>query len=466
MKNTSTARYNLSIRLFILVTEAKLSSRHFLPKWNSTYEWLVYKKELDKAFCTVCKTAFEIYKIPSEDETSLNAFVITGFSDWKNAVRKFQSHECSHNHRKAAIAVVARKNEASISGVISKQTQQSRVDARFCLFKIFETIKFLAVQDIPMRGHNESESNFLQLIKLRCLDNEKLRSWMQRTTYKWLSHDIINQITSILARQIINKIVTAISSKPFYAFMADETTDISKKEQMSANFRVVDDNMDIQEYFLGFYDVPETKSETLFTVIQDILLRCSFPINRCRGQCYDGASNMSGEITGLQTRFREFEPRAFYTHCAGHNLNLVSQDAMSKIPEIADFLSVIREVIVFIRGSAKRINIFKNIKLQLNEDDEKKVDGGALKSFRATRWCIRVKSLKSVRDNYKDILEFCDLIGKETGDHAVKGRGFSAYLHKFESLVLLNLSIACVEKVEARSISSDEGKFQNGDETC
>lgn len=404
---------------------------------------------MDKAFCSVCKTAFEVFKISSVDETSLKAFVITGFSDWKNAVKKFKSHECSQNHRKAAIAVVARRNDSSVSGVISKQTQQSRVDARFCLYKSFETIKFLAVQDIPMRGHKESESNFLQLIKLRCLDNEKLRSWMQRTTYRWLSHDIINEITSILARQIINKTVKAILSKPFYSFMADETTDISKKEQLSANFRVVEDNMDIQEYFLGFYDVPETKSETLFTVIQDIFLRCSFPINRCRGQCYDGASNMSGEITGLQTRFRESEPRAFYTHCAGHNLNLVSQDAMTKIPEIADFLSVIREVIVFIRGSAKRINIFKNIKLQLNEDDEEKVDAGALKSFCVTRWFVRVKSLKSVRDNYKDILEFCDLIGRETGDNAVKARGFSAYLHKFESLALLNFSIACLEKVEA-----------------
>lgn len=173
-----------------------------------------------------------------------------------------------------------------------------------------------------------------------------------------------------MARQILDKIAKEISSKPFFGFMADETTGISLKEQMSANFRVVDENMDIHEYFLGFYDVPVTNAETLFAVIQDIFVRSTVNINRCRGQCYDGASNMSGEITGLQTRFRELEPRALYTHCAGHNLNLVCQDGMKKIPEIPDFLSVIRELITFIRGSAKRMNIFKNIKLQLNENDE------------------------------------------------------------------------------------------------
>lgn len=55
-----------------------------------------------------------------------------------------------------------------------------------------------------------------------------------------------------------------------------------------------------------------------------------------RGQCYDGANNISGHYTGLQTRVREKEPRAYYTHCVGHNLNLVALDSLMAIPEIAD----------------------------------------------------------------------------------------------------------------------------------
>lgn len=252
-------------------------------------------------------------KISSRDESSLQAFVTNGFSNWKNAVERFKGHECSQNHRDAAIAVVSRRNDTNISGVISKQAQQDREDARHCLFKIFETVRFMAVQDIPMRGHNESESNFIQLLELRSLDDDKLRFWMKRTTYKWISHDIINEILSILSRQVLEKVLSNIVRKPFFAFMADETTDISKKEQMSANVRVVDDYMAIQEYFVGFYEVPVTDAETLFAVIKDIFLRYQFQFNRCRGQCYDGAYNMSGAITGLQTRVRETEPRALYT---------------------------------------------------------------------------------------------------------------------------------------------------------
>lgn len=207
-----------------------------------------------------------------------------------------------------------------------------------------------------------------------------------------------------MSLNILRKLLPEIRAAPFYAVMADETTDISKKEQMSVNIRVVDDDIYIKEFFLGFYDTPRTDAETLFIVLNDALLRFELRINKCRGQCYDGASNVSGEITGLQTRFREIEPRAIYTHCAGHNLCLVAQDGMQTVPEIADFLSNMKNLVTFCRASAKRNNIFKSIVFE-DEDDEvenfgDKIDDkvGSLKPFCPTRWTVRVKSLKSIKD--------------------------------------------------------------------
>ena len=39
-------------------------------------------------------------------------------------------------------------------------------------------------------------------------------------------------------------------------------------------------------------------------------LKCTF-----LAQCYDGASAMSGHVTGVQTRFREVHWSAVYVHC-------------------------------------------------------------------------------------------------------------------------------------------------------
>ena len=44
----------------------------------------------------------------------------------------------------------------------------------------------------------------------------------------------------------------------------------------------------------------------------------------CRGQCYDGASNMHGARKGVAAIITQEESRALYTHCYDHALNLES----------------------------------------------------------------------------------------------------------------------------------------------
>ena len=38
-------------------------------------------------------------------------------------------------------------------------------------------------------------------------------------------------------------------------------------------------------------------------------------IENCRGQCYDGAANMTGAKKGAATQLRQTEPCALLTHC-------------------------------------------------------------------------------------------------------------------------------------------------------
>ena len=54
-------------------------------------------------------------------------------------------------------------------------------------------------------------------------------------------------------------------------------------------------------------------------------------MQNCRGQAYDGASNVSGHKSGLQTLVRGHYPKALNSHCAGHNLSLVLNDAAKEV---------------------------------------------------------------------------------------------------------------------------------------
>lgn len=68
------------------------------------------------------------------------------------------------------------------------------------------------------------------------------------------------------------------------------------------------------EDFIGLYESSETDAATITTVIKDVLLRCNLRTEDCRGQCYDGASNMSGRLMGLQQELsRRISKRHMYT---------------------------------------------------------------------------------------------------------------------------------------------------------
>ncbi len=64
----------------------------------------------------------------------------------------------------------------------------------------------------------------------------------------------------------------------------------------------------------------------LLATIHDVLLRVNVSITKLRGQCYDGASSMSGS-RGVAIQLQK-EPRAVYTYCYGHALNLTCNDAV------------------------------------------------------------------------------------------------------------------------------------------
>ena len=50
---------------------------------------------------------------------------------------------------------------------------------------------------------------------------------------------------------------------------------------------------------IGSVKVPKTDGETLYTTLCDVCIRSMLPLEKCRGQAYDGAANMSGHIRGV-----------------------------------------------------------------------------------------------------------------------------------------------------------------------
>ena len=90
--------------------------------------------------------------------------------------------------------------------------------------------------------------------------------------------------------------------------MADEATDSGNKEQLVIVFRWVDENLAVHEDFVGLHEIDVANADFITSVIKNVLVACNLNVHQLRGQCYDGASIMSGLKNGVVTQIQTMEP--------------------------------------------------------------------------------------------------------------------------------------------------------------
>ena len=80
---------------------------------------------------------------------------------------------------------------------------------------------------------------------------------------------------------------------------------------------------------------------------------CNLDVANLRGQEYDGASVMAGEVSSVATQILRQQPKAMYYHCKAHNLNLVVSSTCKQVSEIDNLFDTLRTLPWFFGGSAK-----------------------------------------------------------------------------------------------------------------
>ena len=105
-------------------------------------------------------------------------------------------------------------------------------------------------------------------------------------------------------------------------------------------------------------------ADTKATTLRDALLSAvkGFGLNpeKCRGQGYDGASNMSGKHNGLAALFKMVCKHAMYTHCCAHRLNLIVEIIGKDVAEYQSVLGFLQQIYNLISASPKRVAMFEN----------------------------------------------------------------------------------------------------------
>ncbi|XP_015376664.1 PREDICTED: zinc finger MYM-type protein 1-like [Diuraphis noxia] len=277
----------------------------FQYKWLKVFPWLSYSEKFNGAFCKHCVVFAFAGGIGSQ---RLGSLVLTPFQNWKKATD-------------------------------IKQKKQNRLK----LIPIIECIILCGRQEISLRGHrdfgsikfnNESdgnnsnlnEGNFRAILKYKAKDIDYLKNHLEsKSRNKYISPQIQNEIITICGDLILSKLVKMVNSSQCFSVLADETTDVSVKEQLTLCVRFVNGtgkNAKLCEFFLKYVEVHNLTGQHLASTILERLNSCGIDCSKMYGQGYDEASNMSGKFKGVQTIIRNKYPRALYVHRAAHTLNL------------------------------------------------------------------------------------------------------------------------------------------------
>jgi len=265
------------------------------------------------------------------------------------ATTSFQQHEASACHKEAVERVFTLPSTTKdIGEALSSAHAQEKLENRQCLLKIISNLRFLARQSCAIRGHSdESESNCVQLLTLRGEDDPRICERMNKRTTKYTSHEVQNDLLKVMALNILRSVAVRLYDAMFFTIMADEKTDASNREQVTIILRWIDDtDFSVHEEFVGCTD-----SNTLVSIIKDALVRLNLPLSKARGQCYDGAANMSGIRNGVAAQLSKGEARAVYTHCYGHSLNLAAADTIKSSRVMKSALDTTHEISKLVKYS-------------------------------------------------------------------------------------------------------------------
>ena len=446
---------------------SKNEKRSYRPEWCEKYSWLHYDVGTDAVFCYICMKAEreEKYKASTKRDP---AFISKGFTNWKDATVAFNRHLKSDCHKEAVEIHELPKKTGDIGEKLSSEHKNEKELNREMFRRILQNIRYLARQGLPLRAHDDgANSNFMQLLRLRAFDCPHVLAWMEKKTNKHISGDIQNECLQVMALHILWQISSDIAKNGFFSIMADECTDIANKQQFVICIRWVDRTLTDHEDVVGLYNVGTIDSNTLVATIEDVLLCMGLKLTQCRGQCYDGASNMIGCKNGVATQLLAKEKRAVLTHYYGHALNLAVVDSMKQSKVCRDALDIAYKISKLLRFSPKRHAAFDQIRVENLAEEDTGTKAVGIRAMCPTRWTVRGDAIESIIEHYDTLSQLWDECLETRLDPDIKGRiiGLQTQMTTFDLLFGLQLSMKILKitdnlskTLQKQSMSAAEGQ--------
>ncbi len=389
----------------------------FNPKWKDKWCWIDYLPN-DGMYCSICK------RFGKPPPSARGAWVSKPVANWVKATELLRQHERSEWHL-AAVEVKALASVAQTSGDIIERmsviSDEERKKNRSLIKILLRSLHYLVI------NHSPHTTMFDGIIQLQ-IDNgiEQLESHKQSSPSNatYLSKFSTAEFLKSISFHIEDNILVRFKSSQFYSIMADESTDISSKEELAICGRWLEDGKAV-EGFLGLVHVHEVNAEALTKYLLAFLHDKGISLQKIRGLGFDGTNTMSGERSGVQKRMRSLVPSALYIHCHCHKLQLAAVYSANEHNEVKRVLGTLLTMWKCFHYSPKKAEKLAEIEAVLNTPEIKVTKPSD------TRWLARERCVRAVRQVLPALVKTLKEIHAESGDAEVYGLSVLLCTYKF-----------------------------------
>jgi hypothetical protein len=417
--------------------EGSLKKRSFSQVWFKKYSWIEYSITADAIYCQSCRFFGKCGEA---------TFTSSGYRNWQKIGQKCDKHNSSSVHKSA----VTQMNEFKLNAKVGRGTVLEQLDPmhgnaffveknRDVLKVILHVILFCAKQDIALRGHRETiedsnRGNFLELLQLIMEHSPDIKDKIQglpanaRMTSPETQNDLLEAAASLLLRKIRDD----VSKAKYFAILADECKDQSKREIIGVSLRYVSNGL-VKERAVGFVETSDLSAQSIAEKIVEVVSFFALDPDDCVGFSFDGASVMSGNRKGVQALLAKVYKRGMYTHCHSHRLNLVLSTATKSETAFKNMFDSLDQLSTYFSGTKRHAKLME---LQKEMRPDKQLS--ELANSSATRWISWSTSTEKVLNLYDVLLHALRHFQEDRdGETRMQAYGLYGLMHKKQFLFLL-----------------------------
>ena len=224
-----------------------------------------------------------------------------------------------------------------------------------------------------------------------------------------------------LLRTLLEKIQA--NNPPWFSVIADEATDVCNSAQLNLSIRSVNNKYEVLGDTVGLFRVPNTKVETLLTVIKD-LLSYIFSVS---WTSLRWCSKHAKKDIWSSSQISEWESSSHSCTLFYPFTKSMSSGNWKKWESIRNAIEVVKEVGKLILYSPKRLHLFSSTLQQASDS------GVSLKLLCPTRWIARTVAINALLKDYNVLLEVLEEILMTTHDEY--GTKASGLRHCWRNLI-------------------------------